>query len=131
MSDALDHTEASLCVERIAAHQRAHGLTDGAVVRAFPALGSVRTWRRMAAQQWDTLPLEVWLPKLQEIVEQLGAGEAAPGGAAGSQPTVPTAFVTRHLTEADRCRRERNLGLARSHCRAARLAIEEFQRSLT
>lgn len=128
MSDALDHTEAGLCVEQIAAHQRAHGLTDGGVVRAFPALGSVRTWRRMVSQQWDTIPLEVWLPKLQEIAEQLGTAGAAP---ASARAAVPTTLVTRHLTEADRCRREQNFALARSHCRAARVAIEEFQRSLT
>jgi hypothetical protein len=130
MSDALDHTEATLCVERLAEHQRTHGLTDGAVVRAFPPLGSVRTWRRMAARQWDTLPLDVWLPKLREICATLGDAGEATGAPAAPAAAVPTAIVTRHLAEADRCRRERNLGLARSHCRAARVAIEEFQRSL-
>jgi len=128
VSDALDHTEAALCMERLAEHQRVNGLTDGAIVRAFPALGSVRTWRRMAARQWDTLPLDVWLPKLREICAELGDGNGA--GDVPAAAAVPTAIVTRHLTEADRCRRERNLGLARSHCRAARVAIEEFQRSL-
>jgi hypothetical protein len=95
--------------------------------RRFPALGSARTWRRMAAKQWDTLPLDVWLPWLQEVAAELDGrgGEAMPPAG-----TVPTAYVSRHLAEAVRCRRENNLALARSHCRAARAAIEEFQRAL-
>ncbi|HRI83178.1 MAG TPA: hypothetical protein PLF88_12115, partial [Opitutaceae bacterium] len=56
-----------------------------------------------------------------------------PDTAAGSQPgpgQPPAALVTRHLVEADRCHREGEISLARSHCRAARQAIEQYQRLL-
>ncbi|WP_414664877.1 hypothetical protein [Horticoccus sp. 23ND18S-11] len=128
MSDALEITEAAVCTDRIAEHQRAQHLNDASLVRAFPALGSARSWRRLAAHDWGAMPLDVWLPKLQAVVAQLDG--TPPAGRVAIAEGAPTAFVTRHLTEADRCRRENSTSLARSHCRAARQAIEDFQRSL-
>lgn len=129
MTDALNITEASVCVERIAAHQAEFGLSDLELVRKFPLLGSSRTWRsRLAAEDWAAAPLDVWLPKLIAVVAKIEGRELEPETAPGA---VPTACVSRHLIEADRCRREKHLPLARSHCRAARQAIEQFQRSLS
>ncbi|HRJ47529.1 MAG TPA: hypothetical protein PKY38_09230 [Opitutaceae bacterium] len=127
MSDALDLTDAELCVERLAAHQRERRLSDASLVRLCPSLGSARTWRRMAARDWSALPLDVWLPRLREALALID------DTAAGSQPgpgQPPAALVTRHLVEADRCHREGEISLARSHCRAARQAIEQYQRLL-
>ena len=135
MSDALEITEAVVCVDRLTEHQRTHRLSDAAMVRAFPALGSARSWRRLAAQDWGDMPLDVWLPRLQEAVAQLNGSAGSP--ALDSQLSTLSSeaalvpFVTRHLHEADRCRREKHLPLARSHCRAARQAIENFSRSLS
>ncbi|MBI5770885.1 MAG: hypothetical protein HZA93_24115 [Verrucomicrobia bacterium] len=133
MSDTLETTEAALCVERIVAFQAEHSLSDVELTRRFPELGSARTWRtRLAAQQWEEAPVATWLPRLQAVVAKIEgraeAGEVAEGGLLAG---VPTAFVTRHLTEADRCRREANFPLARSHCRAAAQAIKTWQRNLT
>jgi hypothetical protein len=61
------------------------------------------------------------------VVAKIEGREVEPDGTPGA---VPTAYVSRHLIEADRCRREKHLPLARSHCRAARQAIEGFQRNL-
>lgn len=131
MSDTLNHVEAGLCSEQIAAAQAALGLNDAAFVRKFPVLGSARTWRRMRLKDWSSLPLDVWLPRLREV-----AASIEPRGSLDSQPSalnsgsVPTAFVTRHLGEAEHCRRDGQLALARHHCRAARQAIEAYQRAL-
>lgn len=127
MSDTLNHVEAGLCSEQIAAAQAALGLNDAAFVRKFPVLGSARTWRRMRLKDWSNLPLDVWLPKLREVAATIGdaAGQPSAPGAG-----VPTAFVTRHLGEAEHCRRDGQLALARHHCRAARQAIEAYQRAL-
>jgi len=124
MPDALDHTEATLCVERIAACQREHSLSDVQLVRKFPRLGSARTWSRLALKDWEACPLDRWLPALRAIVDQVE------GRAAGDAGGVPVTLVTRHLAEAERCRGEGLVALARGHCRTARRAIEDYQRSL-
>lgn len=133
MPDALETTEAALCIERIAAYQNEQHLSDVELVRRFPALGSSRTWRaRLAPQNWAEAPVSVWLPKLQAVVAKIEGRNVPPAGAPLSLVIgTPLSLVIRHLGEAEACRRENNLPLARSHCRAARQAIEQFQRTLT
>lgn len=118
--------DVTLCMERLTRYQQEQRLSDAAMARRCPELGSARTWRRMVNGQWADLPLDTWAPRLQAAVASIDP--------AGDLPSTvlrpPLAEVTRHLTEADHCRREGNLPLARSHCRVARRAIEDYQRAL-
>ncbi len=115
-----------LCIERIAAHQAAHGLSDAQLVRTFPALGSPRTWARLAVKDFASAPLESWAGAVRKVHDEI-EGRAAPAAVSDA----PIALVSRHLAEAHRCRVEGHLALARSHCRTARAAIEQYQRHLT
>lgn len=122
---ALNQVDVELCIERIAAYQTAHGLSDVQLARQFPALGSPRTWARLAVKDFAAAPVESWGGACKKIYDEI-EGRASTGNAADA----PISLVSRHLAEAHRCRIEGNVTLARAHCRTARQAIEHYQRQL-
>lgn len=129
MSDALDTTEAALCIERIVAFQAERGLSDVSLVKHLPMLGSVRTWgSRLAVSNWAEAPLEIWLPALREAIAVIENTPVVPRVLADAlDPFTP---INRHLAEADRCRAEGFFPLALGHCAAARRELSALENRL-
>jgi nitric oxide reductase large subunit len=126
MSEALSSIDATLSLERIIAHQKAHALSDVEMVRKFPLLGSARSWGRLAALDFTAAPLDKWSEAIQQVFAEIEGRSPI----AVATADAPISLVGRHLAEADRCRREGHIALAKGHCRTARQAIEQYQRQL-
>ncbi len=61
-------SEAAALVKRLETYQLSARLSDGALLRQFPDLGSTKTWRqRLMAQAWDTMRPDRTLARLRRI----------------------------------------------------------------
>lgn len=120
--------EARVLVLHIASHQRALGVSDVALVKRYPALGSARTWRtRLVAGAWGELRLEAWLAALRGVMNTIEA-EPAP---AGFQPGVPCSEIHRHIDEADRAQADGHWDVAIAHLAAARREVSRMEKELS
>jgi hypothetical protein len=130
MSDALAITEAALCIERIVAFKAERGLSDVALVKHLPMLGSARTWStRLAVSNWAEAPLDAWLPALRRAVAVIEGTPVVPRVLADALDLFTP--LNRHLAEADRCRAEGFFQLALGHCAAARRELASVSARLS
>ncbi|WP_043588965.1 hypothetical protein [Geminisphaera colitermitum] len=117
MPTAADITNLAALVRELSVHQQALALSDAALVRRYPDLGSPRTWRgRLMAQAWGELDVDAWIVRLRSITDAIDTEPATPV----HRPQDPCWLVKRHLAESERGLAERHYDVALAHLAAAR-----------
>jgi hypothetical protein len=117
MPTANEIIDLAALVRELSVHQQTLALSDAALVRRYPELGSPRTWRgRLMAHAWGELDVPLWIARLCAITDAIDTEPATPI----HRPQDPFWLVKRHLAESERGLAERHYDVALAHLAAAR-----------